>query len=298
MFVEDLFSKVKNLETTWKERFSTMTHENAVALQAERNDSYRTVLEPDIFSILEAKYGSKLKSIWDTYYPPKKSDHAFVVVERRAHPNFWWVLRNMAWAGPNMAVYLFCSDQNEGFIRTLLGDKADYFNICVVFKGNPSRERGKKEVDNLLSDWRTYASIDAKYILTMEMDCFLRKKVPRELFDGDYWGCTWGWQPEQPGGGGLTVRKISSMIELCRKYRPNLEEDLGCSQDCWLALRTMEEELDYPRLEFRILYLMENILQGSPVGVHQFWTYFFNTPLDNQEQWIGFVSHILTLEEL
>lgn len=298
MSIEEIYNKVAELQTGWAERFKIMTAETTKLLQEDRNDSFRTVLEPFIYRCLEVRYAEKLKSVWDNYRPPKQSEYAFVVVERRAHPNFWWVLRNMAWAGPTMAVYLFCSDENEEFIRQLLGDKAEYFNIRVVFKGNPSRERGKKEVDNLLSDWRTYASIDAKYILTMEMDCFLRKLVPRQLFTGDYWGCTWGWYPQSPGGGGLTVRKISSMIELCRKHRPNLDVDLVGSQDCWLSDKTVEDELDFPRLEFRTEYLMENILRGSPVGVHQFWTYFFHTPLSNKEQWCGFVSNILTLEGL
>jgi hypothetical protein len=298
MSVEDLYTKVQILQMHWAEELKAMTPQTAQKVQAERNDSFRTALEPDIYALLNTRYMEKLNANWRTYMPPKKSEYAFAVVERRAHPNFDWVLKNMAWAGPNMAVYLFCSDENEGFIRGLLGDKADAFNIRVVFKGNPSRERGKKEVDNLLSDWRTYASIDAKYILTVEMDCFLRKQVPRQIFQGDYWGCTWGWQPERPGGGGLTVRKISSMIELCRKHRPNLEVDLCGSQDCWLSDKTQEDELDFPRLDMRTSYLMENMLQGSPVGVHQFWTYFFNTRLDNKEAWCGFVSHILTLEGL
>jgi hypothetical protein len=295
MSVEDLYTKVQALQTEWNAKLAnTPTTE----MQAARNDAFRTVLEPDIYALLNARYMENLNAHWRTYMPPKKSEYAFAVVERRAHPNFEWILKNMAWAGPNMAVYLFCSDENEEFIRGLLGDKADHFNIRVVFQGNPSRERGKKEVDNLLSDWRTYASIDAKYILTVEMDCFLRKKVPRQLFTGDYWGCTWGWYPQSPGGGGLTVRKISSMIELCRKHRPDTEKDLACSQDCWLSDKTVEDELNFPRFDVRTSYLMENVLQGSPVGVHQFWTYFFNTRLDNKEAWCGFVSHILTLEGL
>lgn len=298
MSIEELYTKVQELQTTWSARLQDATLETSIQVQSERNDSFRTTLEPQIYEILNSRFMSKLTEHWISYRPPKQSKYAFVIVERRSHPNFEWILKNIAWAGPFMSVYLFCSDINEKYIRTILGDKADAFNIRVVFQGNPSRERGKKEVDNLLSSWETYASIEATYSLTVEMDCFFRKKIPKELFTGDYWGCTWGWQPEQPGGGGLTVRKNSSMIELCRKYRPNLNEDLNCSQDCWLALRTLDEELDFPRLEFRMQYLMENILRPDTVGVHQFWTYFFNTPLTPKDQWMAFVSHILTLEEL
>lgn len=298
MSIEDLYSKVQELQTVWKQRLTASTPETFQELQTERNDSFRTTLEPLVYDILRNRFHEKLTHIWTSYTPPKQSKYAFVIVERREHPNFEWILKNIAWAGPYLSVYIFCSDLNEQYIRTILGDKADAYHLRSVFKGNPSRERGKKEVDNLLSNWQIYASIESVYSLTVEMDCFFRKKIPKEIFTGDYWGCTWGWQTEQPGGGGLTIRKNSSMVELCRKYKPDLEQDLHCSQDCWLALRTMDEDLDFPRLEFRVQYLMENILRPDAVGVHQFWTYLFTTPLDNKEQWCAFVSHILTLETI
>jgi hypothetical protein len=39
-----------------------------------------------------------------------------MLVEGRIHQNMWFILRNMAWAGPEMAVYIFCSDQNYDYI--------------------------------------------------------------------------------------------------------------------------------------------------------------------------------------
>lgn len=301
MPIEDFYTRVKELDQKWSTQLAKAQRErpqDVVAVCTARNDDYRLTLDPLVYQILETRYGEKLEAFWKTYMPPKTSKYAFAIVERRQHPNFKWILRNLAWAGPDMAVYIFCSDLNEAWLREMLGDKADAINLRVVFQGNPSRERGKKEVDNLMSDWRTYASIPAKYILTLEVDCFLRRKIPTSLFTGVYYGCSYGWDQSHPGGGGLTVRHIDAMIDLCKAERPDLDKDLAGSQDCWLGSKTMERELEYPPLQRRMEVLMENMFVNNPVGVHQFWTFLFNLPLEPKDQWMAYVSSLLTLEGL
>ena len=288
MSVEILYEITQSLHAEWKTRIH--------AKESDILDSYRLTLEPHVYNVLAERYSGMLQTHWTSYRPPKTSTYAFVIVERRCHPNFGWILRNMAWAGPHMAVHIFCSDLNVRFLRALLGDKADAFNLHVVFQGNPSRERGKKEVDNLLSDPRTYEMIDSEYILTMEMDCFLRKKIPDSLFQGGYWGCPWAWKLHEPGGGGITIRHIPTMILLCQEYR-NLEEDLPCSQDAWISKTLMERGIPYPDESIRISYLMENIPSRTAVGVHQFWTYVRELPEDTSK-WCEIVSDILTLSDM
>ena len=114
----------------------------------------RYILEPYIYNFLLITYGPALDRFWQTYIPPKKADNAFVIVERRPHPNFWYILRNIAWAGPQMSVYIFCSDENIDFIRTLLGDKAQHFNIIQFFKGNIPREQAIQDYNNFYTDYR------------------------------------------------------------------------------------------------------------------------------------------------
>ena len=93
-------------------------NENPATCQTNLLKTLRHGLEPYVYAHLEATYGQKLTEFWKSWIPPLRSAKAFVLVERRTHPNFWFVLRNMAWAGPNMAVYIFCSDENVNFIKT------------------------------------------------------------------------------------------------------------------------------------------------------------------------------------
>jgi len=254
-------------------------------------DTIRTGLEPYVYQYLTETYGEMLRSHWETYTPPKKSDNVFVIAERRAHPNFRFILQNIAWAGPDMAVYIFCSDENLKFIAALLGSKMDHYNIFPVFTGNPTREQGKAVYNNMLTDYRFYQVIDAEYMLTIQMDNILRKKIDPDIFIGEYWGNPWSWKPDEAGGGGATVRKISAMIRLCKTDRSDPDQPFDGMEDNWLSERSCE----YPDLEFRKNHLMESIHVHDPHIMHQFWTFAPDYLCLPKEKFIEWWKELLTI---
>lgn len=264
--------------------------------QKERLDGFRLSLEPHIYHYLIETHGPKLAAFWQTYTPPKKAKQAFAIVERRPHPNFWFILRNIAWSNPNMSVYIFCSDENVNFVKALLGPKLPFFNVVEAFKGNASRERGKKMVDNLLSNHKFYEFIDAEYILTVEMDTFFRRKIPQTLFQGTYWGNTWGWVPHTPGGGGVTIRNKAQLIAHCKKHRPDTTQDLHTAQDAWLSDTLYEDRGDFPDVQFRVNHIMENVPAENPVAVHQFWTYLDCFQVTDKHVFMQHLQRILSFD--
>ncbi len=242
----------------------------------KRLHHFRTVFEQYVFNILIKRYSEYLADFWKEYIPHKQADNAFVIIERRCHPNFWFVLRNIAWANPNMSVYIICSEENEMFIRSLLGNKVSQFNILTLFNGSPDREQAIREYNNLLTDYRFYEQIKAKYMLTIQMDVFIRRKLTDDIFIGDYWGAPWGWKEIMPGGGGATIRHVQRLYDLCKKYRPTpLDNDnyIG-SEDSWISDKIIELGWNYPDIEFRKKAIMESIPTANPYIVHQFWTFF------------------------
>lgn len=272
------------------------THEEAEQIQKQRLDAFRLSLEPHIYHHLIERYGQQLDDHWLTYSPPKKAKHAFVIVERRPHPNFWFVLRNIAWSCPTMSVYIFCSDENIAFVNSLLGSKKSHFNIVKAFQGNASRERGKKEVDNLLSNYKVYESIDAEYIMTVEMDTFYRKQVPQSIFRGTYWGNPWAWTVQTPGGGGVTIRNIKAVAAHCKKLKPDTTTDLHTAQDAWLSDTCFEQKEPYPEIEFRATHIMENIPVPDPIAVHQFWTYLDSFDITDKHKFLNNLNRVLTFD--
>ncbi len=254
----------------------TTNNVNDIDFYKKRLHHFRTVFEPYIYNILIKKYSGCLDDFWKDYLPPLVSDKAFVIIERRCHPNYWFILRNIAWANPNMSVYIICSEENEMFIRTLLGNKVSNFNILPLFKGSPDRTTAIKDYNNLLTDYRFYEKINDKYILTIHMDVFFRKKISDDIFIGDYWGAPWGWNQIMPGGSGATIRCVQKMIELCKLYRPSpeLKSDNIDGEDAWFSEKIIELGWMYPDIDFRKKTIMESIPVTDPYIVHQFWTYF------------------------
>lgn len=253
----------------------------------------RYILEPYIYNHLLVNYGPALDRFWQTYTPPKKADNAFCIVERRPHPNFWYILRNIAWAGPQMSVYIFCSDENEQFIRTLLGDKAQHYNIICFFKGNPSREQGVQEYNNFYTDYRNYEKIDAKYIMTVQMDIFIRRKLDMDMFMTDYYGNPWAWNQEDPGGGGATVRRIAKMIEICRRWRPDPSISCPIPEDGWINEK-IKECGTWPNKEIRGITFMETLLNNDPYVIHQTWSFTDVLLKDGKDVFLGLWRTLLT----
>jgi hypothetical protein len=161
------------------------------------------------------------------------------------------------------------------FIRSLLGDKASNFHILPLFTGSPDRITAVRDYNNLLTDYRFYEKINAKYILTIQMDLFIRKKLTDDLFIGDYWGAPWAWTQIMPGGSGSTIRCVERMIELCKLYRPSPKlTDVINGEDVWFSNKIIELGWKYPDIEFRKKTILESIPTADPYIVHQFWTYF------------------------
>ena len=299
MTLESIYEIAIHLHNKWAKIIKEVTitsQAEATDLQKNRLDSFRLTLEPHIYHYLIETYSKKLDDFWKSYTPPKKAKRAFVIVERRSHPNFWFILRNIAWSNPDMSVYIFCSDENINFVKSLLGEKISNYNLIVAFKGDATRERGKKEVDNLLSNYKVYNFIDAEYIMTVEMDTFYRRKVPETIFTGTYWGNPWAWTAKTPGGGGVTIRNVKKVSEHCLKLRPDPTIDLYTAQDAWLSDSVFSENGEFPDLEFRANHIMENIPVNNPVAVHQFWTYLDSYNILDRSKFIENIKNILTID--
>jgi len=269
------------------------TNEEKSRIWDKRCHILRYILEPYIYNYLLVTYGPALDKFWQTYRPPKKADNAFCIVERRPHPNFWYILRNIAWAAPQMSVYIFCSNENEDFIRTLLGDKAEYYNIIPFFKGNPSREQGVQDYNNFYTNYRSYEMIDAKYIMTVQMDIFIRRKLDMDMFMTDYYGNPWAWNQEDPGGGGATVRRVAKMIEICRRWRPDPTIDCPIPEDGWINEK-IKECGTWPNKLIRSTTFMETLLHNNPYVVHQTWSFTDVLLKDGKDVFLGLWRTLLT----
>jgi len=246
-------------------------YDNRDPIHTVQLDRFRQILEPYLYHYLIEQHSPTLNQFWQTYVPPKEAKRAFVIVERRPHPNFAFILKNIAWADPTNAVYLFCSDANLPFIKALLGSKEPHFNIIVTFQGLGTRAAGKADYNRLLTSAKFYEQFDPaiEHIVTVQMDTFFRRPLPNNFYTGDYWGNPWAWCQTLPGGGGVTVRRLTKMIEITTKFSNTILEN----EDAWISDRIIEIAGEFPPLEFRKEAIMESLPAQNPYCLHQFWTF-------------------------
>lgn len=262
----------------------------------KRCATLRYILEPYIYNYLLVKYGNKLEENWKSYMPPKKSRWAYCIVERRPHPNFWYILRAMAWAGPEMSIYIFCSDENEGFIRSLLGEKADNVNIIPYFSGNPDIKIAIQDYNNFYTDYRNYMKIDAEYILTLQMDNIIRKKLDMRMFITDYYGSPWSWAQDEPGGGGATVRRVDKMIEICYMHRPDpVNTQCEIAEDGWISEKIKKSGI-FPPIEFRGHILVESLITDDPFIIHQTWSFTDGLIIKGKKLFLEILDDMIKME--
>ena len=260
-----------------------ITQNELQAKSANILSNLRNKLEPFVFNALEEGYGRELTEFWKTYIPPKKAKRAYMLVEGRIHQNMWFILRNMAWAGPEMAVYIFCSDQNYDYIINLLGDKAPHFNVIVAFKGDPPKEQAWQEFVNLYTNWKIWEKIETEYALLIQMDVYIRKRLDDCLFNYDWYACRWAWKIKEPGGG-ISICRVAKMVSILKEHRPNTEIDCPISSDEFIN-RIIQVDGTYPPLIENVHNLMESmqhfteetyrILIVDPYAVHQPWTFSY-----------------------
>jgi hypothetical protein len=237
------------------------------------------------------QYGPQLEDYWKTHTIAKKSKYAWVIIERRCHPNWWFLLRNILWAAPHFSLYIYCSDQNMEFVKSLLGDKVKDVHLIPWYQGFATRQEGKDQYAATFKMASFYKHIDAEYMIRAEPDTYLRHTIPDGIFMGDFYGAPWGWYPEKPGGGGLHIRKIKTMIDLCERANHVGYE----GEDGWLGDKIVEYGYEFPPFEIRAPIFSENFPVPDPIGVHQFWTFLENFNISKPEEFKKHLERYLTI---
>ena len=254
--------------------FDEMLLERNACKSKEESDllmsRWRHRYEPFVYDILKYRYGTLLDAFWKTYEPPLISDRAFVIVERRCHPNLWFILRNIAYFGRGWAIYLFCSKQNYDYCAAILGKNLKNVHLKILYTELADSKVGVSDYNNTLKSKAFWEQIDSENLCIFQMDCYLRKPIPEELLEYDYVAPPWIWNTKLPGGSGLSLRKRSVMIDICEKKPPNDE-----GEDVFVALGVCEFGYNYLHSSESKKYFVESYMSDDPVAVHQWWTYAY-----------------------
>lgn len=206
---------------------------------------------------------------WQTTNIPLQSEKAIVIVERRCHPNLEFCIKNAVYFARGYSLYIYCSETNKEFVKTICGKQTPNIHILPIFSMIGTGAEGKTDYNNLLKKAEFWESIDAKYCLTIETDCYLRNYIPDTIMQYDYVASKWPWHPDEPGGGGLSFRNRDMMIRLCKENTI----DTDPMQDSFASAVVKKYRYKYPTNEENFQYFIECNKSFDPIGVHQWWTF-------------------------
>ena len=247
----------------------------------------RAKLEPLIFDILKSKYGKILQEKYKGYEPPPvgKEKGLVIIVERRIHENLQFVLHNAATAAPGWRIIIICSNINKKYCELIAESKAI---VIDVFKGSPGRDTARSEYNKLLKNPEFYRKLPSENLLFLQTDSYLRKYIPDFFINYDYIGAPFTWDNNNMGGG-LTFRKRSAMIDICKNFHENID-----TEDLFISKGIQKLNYKMPSYFEAIPYFSESAIFEEPIGVHQWWTFFY-PGIDEAEL---FFKKLLTLQYL
>jgi hypothetical protein len=247
----------------------SIVNSKRIFTEAQLLDTLRKQVEPYVFGFLERKYGPLFDSYWQKATIPKESDKAIVIVERRCHPNLKFCIQNAAFFARDHSIHIVCSKANYDFVRHVCGPQVDNVHIHMEWDTIGTPEEGKLDYNHLLKTERFWQIFKEDYILTLETDSYLRRPISESIYKYDYVASKWPWLPDQPGGGGLSLRKRSAMLHICEMFPPEMDP----MQDSFASYGVSRLKLKSPSMEESEHYFCEADITDLAIGTHQWWTF-------------------------
>jgi len=151
-----------------------------------------------------------------------------------------------------------------------------YGNTIELIKVNPQWMNGISSYNSMCCNKEFYKLFkDYEYILIYQTDCWIfEDKLDYFIKLGyDWYGAPWPHNNDHIGNGGLSLRKVSKMIEITSKYEFK-GDSLEGAEDTWFCL-THGNELNICDVKTACQFSIENPakkylekIDGLPMGLH------------------------------
>ena len=196
------------------------------------------------------KYNEDAKLIWESFlnktdvyfsqYKPfieKNTNYYAVIIEPREHTDMLLSIRNT----------MYYLNENNSKIKWGL----------QIFHGT----KNEKFVKSFSKNWK---NVKGDKALIFQTDSLLLRSGIDEFLEYDYIGAPWRKPKEGQlvGNGGLSLRSVTKMVEICDKYSPNQQiwEDIF-----FIKHLKGQGVADY---ETAKRFSMEDVYSINPLGVH------------------------------
>lgn len=201
-----------------------------------------------------------------TFVGTEKCKLSICIVEPRKHENLepvLWQIGNI-YPSNEVALYVFHGTENENFIK-------DICTFCdkVIFKNLNTSNLTTESYSHLLTSNSFWLNFNSDFVLIIQTDTLLLRKIDDVFYNYDYVGAPWNWKAVkeapanfQVGNGGFSLRKVSFMLECTLSSPKSHPEDVFFST---LAYR----KGTLPNIDVAKTFSVEHIFYDSPIGIHQ-----------------------------
>jgi len=201
--------------------------------------------------------------IWNSC--KKKNKLALVIVEPRCHELLAGVLYNMAhiYGGTDASLYLFHGNHNIEFINNIIGQWSGVHLVNLNVNN-----LALHQYNSLLTNITFWEHFDSEYVLIFQTDTLILKTIHPFYFQYDYIGAPWTkkWTGKHVGNGGFSLRKLSTMKEICQTKIND-----SSNEDYFFSSRLSSTKI--APLSIARTFAVEEIYYQCPYGLHKAYKY-------------------------
>jgi len=220
------------------------------------------------------------KTVWQL---PNGNRLGIVLLEFREQKFIKQLIKQIAhvYGGSDVSLFIVHSIKNETFFKKILQNWKNVTYIKLSFDDNDTLSNYEKsqKYSDICCDPTLYSQLNTQFVLFIQWDAFIRKRIPEHFFKFSYVGAPWvgfpnDW-PDNPnvqlgnkrvGNGGFSLRNVKRMIEICSEHtRGKLNEDVFISNHLDIH--------ELPSIEEAKSFSVEWIYHPDPVGCHAIWKF-------------------------
>ena len=213
-----------------------------------------------------------------TFAVPNGNRLAICLIEFRRLKWLRYIVNQIAkvYGGTDVSLYVVHGKKNGRLFADIV---KPYRNVQTVEYPYDNIDRDRYA--DICCDAEFYKLFKTQFVLKMEWDSYIRKRVPEEFFRYAYVGAPWQGYPNDyqgvnifkclgnklVGNGGFSLRKVSRMLEICERSgsRPR-----NVGEDVFLTNHLRDDEVPDPKKASE--FSVEFVYNADPVGLHHVWT--------------------------
>lgn len=272
--------KYKIPNTIWNSIFKS---KRPLCSKFQENEADLDIVFPDFSKDQISFFDKKFKS----YSFPKSSKNGLVIVETRKSKQLEIVLKNIAYYVPNWKLHIFHSPENKEFIENILKNHISNITLHeleITIKTN-------QDYNFVIKDMAFWEKLtEHERVLIFQTDSLILRFGIEKFLTYDYIGAPWPWWVKRfkdfkrmGGNGGFSIRKVSKMMEIIKKYShqkidtvPNYQ-----NEDVFFSYHLYNDKTAYlPNWNTAMLFASESFLCVNTLAVHQAWKFHDNFKLE------------------